>query len=85
MRRWGDLVPLHEAYVEATREAAHEAGATLCDAASAFHLLPPPAERYFRKDGIQLTRAGDVALADMLSACIESEMNRPFDLAESPH
>lgn len=78
LRRLSDLVPLHQAYVEATRKAAREADATLCDAAQAFPLLPPPAERYFRKDGIHLTKAGDQALAEILSGCIESALDRPL-------
>ena len=74
LRRLSDLVSLHEAYVEATRAVARSAGATLCDAASAFRSLPPPAEQYFRKDGIHLTLAGDRALASMLAACIVSTL-----------
>ncbi len=72
LRRLQDLIPLHQSYVEATREAARKTGATLCDAAWAFRFLPPPAERYFQQDGIHLSDEGDREMARILAGCIES-------------
>jgi lysophospholipase L1-like esterase len=72
LRHLGDLVPLHETYVQATRSVARSAGATVCDAALEFRSLPPPADPYFKKDGIHLTLAGDRALASLLAGCIAS-------------
>ncbi len=59
LRRLQDLVPVHQAYVDATRRAAAETGAVLCDAAADFAALPPPHGRFFHRDGIHLTEAGD--------------------------
>jgi len=70
LRRLEDLVPLHDSYVEATREMARASGAILCDAAREFHSLPGPADQYFKKDGIHLTLSGDRALASMLAGCV---------------
>ena len=63
-----ELVPLHDSYLEATRRAAR--GSTLCDAARSFAALPPPASRYFMKDGVHLAREGNERLADLLARCI---------------
>jgi lysophospholipase L1-like esterase len=70
VRRLDDLVPTHQAYVEATRRAARDARAELCDAAAAFEKLPPPREQYFLRDGIHLTEAGDVAMASLVAGCV---------------
>jgi lysophospholipase L1-like esterase len=72
LRSLGELVPLHTAYVNATREAAAAAGATVCDAAAAFASLPEPHDRYFQKDGIHLTDAGDAEMARVVSGCLLS-------------
>jgi lysophospholipase L1-like esterase len=72
LRRLQDLVPQHQAYVDATRRAAGETGAVLCDAAADFAALPPPRSRYFRRDGIHLSDAGDRELARLLAGCIEA-------------
>jgi hypothetical protein len=72
LRRLQDLVPQHQAYVDATRRAAGETGAVLCDAAADFAALPPPRGRYFRRDGIHLSDAGDRELARLLAGCIEA-------------
>ncbi len=69
LRTLGELVPLHQAYVEVTREVARESGATLCDAAAAFEQLEGR-NRYFQKDGIHLTTQGDEQLAGLLASCI---------------
>lgn len=73
--RLDDLVPLHQAYVEATRHAARSSGAALCDAAAAFAALPRP-RGYFRTDGIHLSDAGDLHMADLLARCIEEAIDR---------
>jgi lysophospholipase L1-like esterase len=70
LRRLDELVPLHQRYVEATRVAATERGALLCDAAAAFQALPPPAARYFRRDGIHFSPAGDREMARIVADCI---------------
>jgi len=64
-----ELVPLHASYVEATRRAAAATGAVLCDAAQNFAGLPDKA-RYFQKDGVHLSHAGDERLADLVSRCV---------------
>jgi lysophospholipase L1-like esterase len=70
VRSLSEVVPLHTAYVQATRTAALSSGAVLCDAASAFAALPAPHDRYFRKDGIHLTDAGDEEMARALAGCL---------------
>jgi lysophospholipase L1-like esterase len=70
LRTLSELVPLHAAYVQATREAAAAAGAPVCDAAAAFAALPGRHDLYFREDGIHLTLVGDVEMANILSACL---------------
>jgi lysophospholipase L1-like esterase len=82
LRRLSDLVPLHQAYVEATRRAASETGATLCDAAWKFRFLVPPPERYFRQDGIHLTEEGDREMARLVSECIDVAL--PLSPAGAP-
>lgn len=71
LRSLKELIPLHEAYVEATRRVTGAAGAILCDAAQAFRELPEPRDRYFRRDGIHLTDAGDREMARVVAGCIE--------------
>lgn len=70
LRRLDELVPLHRAYVEATREVAQETGALLCDAAQTFDQAGALRGRYFRKDGIHLTEEGDQEMAKLLAGCI---------------
>jgi len=70
VRSLAEVVPLHAQYVAMTREAAAASGAHLCDAAAAFAALPEPHDRYFQKDGIHLTDAGDAEMARVLSACL---------------
>ena len=70
LRSLSELVPLHQAYVAATRQAARDSGATLCDVAAAFDRLPPPRDRLFQRDGIHLTDAGDAEIASILADCI---------------
>jgi lysophospholipase L1-like esterase len=70
VRALSEVVPLHTEYVQATRAAALQSGAAVCDAASAFAMLPQPHDRYFQKDGIHLTDAGDDEMARVLTGCL---------------
>ena len=70
VRSLDEVVPLHDAYMAATRQVAREDGATLCDAAQVFGRLPPPRGLYFRSDGIHLSPVGDRAMADIVAGCI---------------
>lgn len=74
LRRLDELVPLHLAYVQATREAARESGAVLCDAAEAFSRATGQRALYFRSDGVHLTTDGDMVLARLLAGCIVESM-----------
>jgi len=71
LRRLQDLIPVHQAYLEATRRAAHASGAVLCDAAAHFQARADLRDRFFRHDGIHLTEAGDRELAGLLARSIE--------------
>jgi lysophospholipase L1-like esterase len=84
LRRLDELVPLHRLYVEATRRAAREGGAVLCDAAAAFEQAGARRRRYFHEDGIHLTTAGDQALADLLAGCIVDAMGPRSGTATLP-
>ena len=75
VRRLSELIPLHSAYVDATRTVARETGSPLCDATAAFAALPPPHDRYFMKDGIHLTPEGDQEMATVLAGCLASLPN----------
>lgn len=68
--RLSDVIPLHQQYVQLTREAARESGALLCDASAAFSALPGSHDRYFRSDAIHFTPEGDEQLARIVSGCI---------------
>jgi lysophospholipase L1-like esterase len=70
VRSLAELVPLHAAYLEATKHAAAIAGAPVCDAAAAFAALPEPHARYFQNDGIHLTEAGNDEMAKVVSRCL---------------
>jgi lysophospholipase L1-like esterase len=70
VRTLAELVPLHQQYLQLTREAALDSGAVLCDAAAHFAGLPPPHDRYFQADGIHFTPVGDRELASVVSACV---------------
>jgi len=69
LRSVDELVPLHQAYTEATRAAARDNGATLCDAAATFDRVESK-RPLFWADGIHLTEAGDHVMADLLARCI---------------
>lgn len=75
LRRLEELVPLHQAYVEATRRAARLSGAALCDAAAAFAALPR-VHGYFQKDGIHLSEAGNFHMAGLLVQCLAEATER---------
>jgi len=70
VRTLSEVVPLHAAYVEATRRIGQQTGASVCDAAAAFAALPQPHDSYFQKDGIHLTEAGDAVMAQVVSGCL---------------
>jgi lysophospholipase L1-like esterase len=72
LRALAELVPLHTAYTQMTRDVAARSGAMVCDAADAFTRLPQPHDRYFQRDGIHLTDAGDAEMARVVSACLET-------------
>lgn len=85
LRRLDELIPLHLAYVQATREAARQGGAVLCDAAERFAANQTERGRYFRSDGIHLTAEGDEAMAELLAACVVDALgSRARSLAPSP-
>jgi len=70
VRRLADVIPLHQHYVQLTRDAARESGGVLCDAAAEFAALPGAHDVYFKADAIHFTPAGDQQLAQIVSACI---------------
>ena len=74
VRSLDQVIPLHQQYVEITRNAAHAGGALLCDAVAAFDRLPPPRDQYFQKDGIHFTPVGDRELATIVSGCVASAL-----------
>jgi lysophospholipase L1-like esterase len=71
LRDLSELVPLHQQYVEAVRQAARAGDAVLCDLAAGFDALPESDVRdlYFRKDGIHPTKTGDAVIAEQIEAC----------------
>ncbi len=69
LRDLHQLVPLHERYVQATRDVARETGATLCDAAADF-ARDPSHRLFFQHDGIHLSPVGDAVLARLLAGCL---------------
>lgn len=77
IRRLSDVIPIHQQYVQLTRDAARESGAVLCDAAAAFASLPGPHERYFKSDAIHFTAEGDQQLARIVSGCILHAVGAP--------
>ncbi len=69
LRDLHQLVPLHQQYVQATRDVAGKTGATLCDAAAGF-ALDPSHRLFFQHDGIHLSPVGDAVLSRLLTGCI---------------
>jgi lysophospholipase L1-like esterase len=73
IHRLRDVVPLHQAYVEAVRSVAREDGAALCDLARDFAALPARQRgASFLKDGIHFNRRGARRAAGFLADCLES-------------
>jgi lysophospholipase L1-like esterase len=70
VRELAAVIPLHQQYVQLTREAARDHGGVLCDAAATFAALPGSHDRYFKADAIHFTPDGDQELARIVSACI---------------
>ena len=71
MRDLEDVVPLHRQYVAIVREVARTENVILGDLAAEFAKLPEEVlrTRYFRSDGIHLTREGDQKAAGLLFQC----------------
>lgn len=70
LRDLSELVPLHQAYVEATRQVAAETATTLCDLAADFAELPrQELEQSFMEDGIHFTPEGTERVAAFLERC----------------
>jgi len=73
IHRLQDVVPLHQAYVEAVRSVAREDRAALCDLARDFAALPArQRSASFLKDGIHFNRRGARRAAGFLADCLES-------------
>ncbi len=92
--RWitnlGDLVPLHEQYIEIVRAVAGAHRVALCDLAARFDALSREAVRndLFQSDGIHLTPEGDRLIARCLFDCFEENglfdsFHRPVDVDTS--
>lgn len=82
-KRWlrdsAELVPLHQSYVAAAREAAAKSGARLCDLEAAFAALPAEDRSLlFMKDGIHFQPAGDARLAGFVLDCLAEARLVPF-------
>jgi lysophospholipase L1-like esterase len=88
--RWitnlGDLVPLHEQYIEMVRAVARAHRVPLCDLAARFDTPPAAAGRsdLFQADGIHLTPEGDRLVARCLFDCFERDglfdgLGQPLD------
>jgi len=77
IQRLSDVIPLHQQYVQLTKDAARESGAVLCDAAAAFAALPGAHDRYFKADAIHFTPEGDQQLARIVSGCIAGAVGGP--------
>ncbi|MDX1632343.1 MAG: GDSL-type esterase/lipase family protein [Thermoanaerobaculia bacterium] len=70
LRDLSELVPLHDAYMEAVRSVARETGAPLCDLAARVEELPwEERSRLFLEDGIHFTAQGDRFLAREIGEC----------------
>jgi lysophospholipase L1-like esterase len=70
VQRLSDVIPLHQQYVQLTRDAARASGGVLCDAAAAFRSMPGSRDRLFKPDAIHFTSDGDQQLAQIVSGCI---------------
>ena len=70
VRRLSDVIPLHQQYIQLTRDAARASGGTLCDAAATFASIPGSHDRFFKPDAIHFTSEGDQQLAQIVSGCI---------------
>lgn len=77
----GELVDLHIAYVNALRETASAEGAPLCDLFAEFDKIPfaERRERYFKVDGIHLTKEGYSLLGQKLYDCLRRDAGAVLD------
>lgn len=74
VRELSDLIPLHAAYVDATREVARSEGVALCDLAEAAARLDTGVRRaMFEADGIHPNRKGAPWVANLLYDRLEAE------------
>lgn len=79
LRDRSELVPLHQAYTQAAREAAKTSGALLCDLAADFATRPAEEKaRLFMNDGIHFQPAGDAEIAAGVYSCLEKENLLPL-------
>jgi hypothetical protein len=72
------LVPLHQRYVNITRQVGIETNTPVCDLAAEFAKIPNEelVAKYFNRDGIHLTKEkgeGYDKLAEFLSACLQEK------------
>ena len=85
LRSRDELVPLHQSYVEAAREASRESGAVLCDLAAEFGALPAEERsRLFMQDGIHFQAPGDAHLAAAVLDCLEKAELLPLLARAAP-
>lgn len=75
VRRLSDVIPLHQQYVQLTRDAARNSGAVLCDAAAEIAALPGSHDEYFKEDAIHFTDRGDQEVGRIVSGCIEQSVH----------
>ena len=74
LRELSDLMPLHNAYVEAVRETARQHGAALCDLERRFAELPrSELVAAFMSDGIHFTPEGSRLAAAFFFECLERD------------
>ncbi len=84
LRDLSELVPIHQHYVAIVRHVAKRSGALLCDLEAHFAALEPDErEGAFGQDGIHLTPAGELILADALAECLLAEREVRLALAGS--
>jgi lysophospholipase L1-like esterase len=88
--RWvenrAELVPLHQEYVEITREVARATGTPLCDLEGRFRRDTPEENlsRYFMDDGIHLRPEGNQKIAEFLYDCFVDYSLLDVLAAEAP-
>lgn len=68
-----DVIPLHQKYVSIVRDVASKEKAILCDLAKEFDTLSKEGtiKKYFRENGIHLTREGNLKIVEFLYDCFK--------------